>query len=150
MATFADKLPALRKQRGLTQAKAAKKLGLTRSTLAGYEAGLRTPSYDLAIKLCKFYSVPFDYFAEPEEIRPYEDITVEDVAERAKELGVNLTQLSAASGISYNTIRQAVSGKTEKAYLSKRTLRTLMDTMESFDFTVFPNYRDTMKRKEKQ
>ena len=148
MATFAEKLPLLREERGLTQEKASKRLGLLRSTLANYENGSRTPSYDLAIRLCKFYSVPFDYFADPEEVRPYDDLTVADVAERSKELGVNLTQLSAASGISYNTIRQAVSGKTDKAYLSKKTLRQLMDTLEDFDFTVFPNYRKPTKKED--
>lgn len=141
MATFEENLRPLRKARGLTQEKAAKKLGLYRSTLANYETGARVPDYDTAIKICRFYHVPFDYFAD--ESVPIEEVTIEDVADRAKELGVNLTQLSAASGISYNTLRQALRGGENKghAYVSEDTIRRLMETLEDFDFTVFPNYR---------
>lgn len=136
MATFSEKLKELREARWLTQEKAAKRLGISRQALTNYEIGARTPSYDMAIQLCKFYSVPFDYFADPED-----DISAEDVAERAKELGVNFTQLSAASGISYSILRK-------KSRLTKKILRQLMDTLNDFDFTVFPNYRKPIKEEE--
>ena len=146
MATFKEKLVSLRKARGLTQEKAARRMGLKRATLNGYENGTRTPGYDLAIKICRFYNVPFDYFAdEPEQVK---EVTVEDVAARSEELGVTLTQLSAASGISYNTVRQAVKGASGRNYLSQGTLRRLMDTLDDFDFSVFPNYRQPSDEEE--
>lgn len=141
MATFDTLLRPLRKARGLTQEKAARRMGLTRSTLNGYENGLRTPGYDLAIKICRFYDVPFDYFSDDDEVKSHENITIADVWERAKDLGVNPTQLAAASGISYNTIRLALSDNKKQTYLSEKNLQKLMETLEDFDFTVFPNYR---------
>lgn len=56
-----DKLVILRKRSGLTQQKAADGMGITRSTLNGYENGVRKPKFEAARKMADFYGVPVDY-----------------------------------------------------------------------------------------
>lgn len=57
----ADRLIKLRKSLGLTQNDIAKKLNITRSTYANYEAGRIKPSYDILIALANFFNVSVDY-----------------------------------------------------------------------------------------
>lgn len=56
-----EKLVILRKRSGLTQQKAADGMGITRSTLNGYENGIRKPKIEAARKMAEFYGVPVDY-----------------------------------------------------------------------------------------
>ena len=56
-----EKLVVLRKRSGLTQQKAADGIGITRSTLNGYEQGIRKPKIEAARKIAEFYGVPVDY-----------------------------------------------------------------------------------------
>lgn len=58
-----DKLKMLRKERGLTQAQVADKIGQERSTVACYEANTRKPAVDVLEKLAHLYGVTLDYFS---------------------------------------------------------------------------------------
>lgn len=58
-----DKLKMLRKERGLTQAQVANKIGQERSTVACYEANTRKPAVDVLEKLAHLYGVTLDYFS---------------------------------------------------------------------------------------
>ena len=58
-----DKLKMLRKERGLTQAQVAEKIGQERSTVACYEANTRKPAVDVLEKLAHLYGVTLDYFS---------------------------------------------------------------------------------------
>lgn len=66
-ANLSEKLVALRKDSGLTQKKAAEKLGITRSALKNYETGFRKPRYDTLCVIADFYGVTTDYLLGAEE-----------------------------------------------------------------------------------
>lgn len=56
-----QRLAALRMKAGLKQDDAALVIGRARSTVAGYERGLSTPSREALSKLAKLYNVSLDY-----------------------------------------------------------------------------------------
>jgi len=56
-----EKLKLLRKEKGVSQKVVAKALGITLSAYSNYEQGIREPSNDILIKLCKYFNVSSDY-----------------------------------------------------------------------------------------
>lgn len=58
---IAEKLKTLREQLGMTQAELARKLGLTRSSVNGWEMGLSVPSTPILVELSKTFNVSTDY-----------------------------------------------------------------------------------------
>lgn len=58
---FGDKLLALRKRRGLSQKDAAKRLGLSSSTITKYENNSLTPSVEVLLELAVLYNSSTDY-----------------------------------------------------------------------------------------
>lgn len=63
------RLRQLRTEKGLTQAQAAKRLCVTRSTFSAYENGTRYPSYDVLVNLAYLFGVSTDYLLCKEERR---------------------------------------------------------------------------------
>ncbi|PUU94823.1 MAG: metal dependent phosphohydrolase [Halanaerobium sp.] len=61
MDNFKDRLRTLRKEMNLTQDKLASKLNYSRSTIAQYERGVRTPSNNFLIEVASFFEVSLDY-----------------------------------------------------------------------------------------
>lgn len=58
---LAIRLRALRKKQGAKQSFIAKSIGVKEATLCAYEKGTRKPSFDVLLKLAKYYSVSIDY-----------------------------------------------------------------------------------------
>ena len=56
-----DKLKQLRKEKGVSQKDVAKAIGVTISAYSNYEQGLREPSNQILINICKYYDVTADY-----------------------------------------------------------------------------------------
>ena len=56
-----EKLKLLRKEKGVSQKVVAKAIGITLSAYSNYEQGLREPSNEMLIKLCKYFNVTSDY-----------------------------------------------------------------------------------------
>lgn len=56
-------LAKLRKDRGLTQTRLAKLLGVSTSTVAMWETGQRKPDYHTIARLCEFFAVSFEDMA---------------------------------------------------------------------------------------
>lgn len=56
-----EKLKLLRKQKGVSQKVVAEAIGVTLSAYSNYEQGLREPSNQILINLCKYYEVSADY-----------------------------------------------------------------------------------------
>lgn len=79
---IADRIKALREQKGLTQTALARKLNITRSSVNAWEMGISTPSTQYIIELSKIFDVSADYL-----------------------LGVNSTASVNVSGLSDNDIK---------------------------------------------
>ncbi|MGN0533397.1 MAG: helix-turn-helix domain-containing protein [Eubacterium sp.] len=58
---FADILSQLRKERGISQKKAAADLGISQALLSHYEKGIRECGLDFVIKCSEYYGVTADY-----------------------------------------------------------------------------------------
>lgn len=56
-----NRMASLRKERGLTQEVAAKRLKIARSTFANYENGVREPDNETLKQIADFYEVSIDY-----------------------------------------------------------------------------------------
>jgi transcriptional regulator with XRE-family HTH domain len=58
---FGYRLRELRENKELTQTQVAKRLGLSKTTISGYENNIKTPSLDVLVKLSILYGVSSDY-----------------------------------------------------------------------------------------
>ena len=56
-----EKLKLLRKEKGISQRVVANAIGVTLSAYSNYEQGIREPSNEILIKLCKYFCVTSDY-----------------------------------------------------------------------------------------
>lgn len=57
MSGFSERLSALRRGAGMTQAELAKKLGISKSSVSMYECGNREPEFDLLEKMADILQV---------------------------------------------------------------------------------------------
>ena len=75
MASFAEKLKALRGQNHMTQAQLAAALNVARSTVAGYETKSREPSHDKLNVMADLFHVSVDYLLDdsPVEITTFDE-----------------------------------------------------------------------------
>ena len=55
------KLKLLRKQKGVSQKIVAEAIGVTLSAYSNYEQGIREPSNQILINICKYFDVSADY-----------------------------------------------------------------------------------------
>ena len=58
---FARLLSQLRREKKMSQRKAAEDLNISQALLSHYEKGVREPRLDFIIRLCEYYSVTADY-----------------------------------------------------------------------------------------
>lgn len=56
-----SRLKALREQKQLSKAEAARRLNIGNTTYANWEYGLREPNADTIVKLANFYGISTDY-----------------------------------------------------------------------------------------
>lgn len=90
--SVAHQLKTLRKGKKLTQEQVAEKLGISRSSIANYEIGRRSPNLNELKRFAKFYGVSLDYFgvASSDEVfelisRAKKIFNNEDIPAEAKE-----------------------------------------------------------------
>jgi len=57
---FCDIIKDIRKSNRMSQEEASKRMKISRSTLASYEAGLRKPGYDIIKRMAYAYGVSYD------------------------------------------------------------------------------------------
>ena len=58
---FGENLRKLRKGRAMTQSELGSKIGLSKAVISKYETGLGYPSFDVLIRIAKFFGVSTDY-----------------------------------------------------------------------------------------
>lgn len=58
---FAERLKQLRKEKDVSQYKAADDMKISRGKLANYEQGTRQPDREMAIKLAEYFNCSIDY-----------------------------------------------------------------------------------------
>jgi len=61
MATFAERLKELRKEKGLTQKELADTFFITKSSICKYETGVNSPENKLLQNLAEYFNVSVDY-----------------------------------------------------------------------------------------
>lgn len=61
------RIRALRERRGISQSRAAKQMGIVRTTYSNYEAGNREPDLETIKKIAEFFEVSVDYLLERDE-----------------------------------------------------------------------------------
>lgn len=79
---LADKIKSMREQCGMTQAELARKLGLTRSSINGWEMGLSVPSTQYIVELAKLFGVSTDYLLGVKQgaVLNIDDLTEKEVS----------------------------------------------------------------------
>lgn len=66
---FPQMLAKLRRQRGISQKKAAQELGISPALLSHYENGIRECGLDFLLRLAEYYSVSCDYLLGKTEVK---------------------------------------------------------------------------------
>lgn len=79
---LSEKIKSIREQLGMTQAEVARKLGLTRSSINGWEMGLSVPSTQYIVELAKLFNVSTDYLLGMEQgaVLNIDDLTEKEVS----------------------------------------------------------------------
>lgn len=80
-ADFPRILTLLRKERGISQKKAAEELGISQALLSHYEKGIRECGLDFLVRTADFYGVSCDYLLGRSPERTGAKLTVEDLPE---------------------------------------------------------------------
>jgi DNA-binding XRE family transcriptional regulator len=64
---FGENLKQLRQEKKLTRNQLAEKLGIAAVTIAGYETGIRTPSFEKLVEIANFFCISIDSLFEREK-----------------------------------------------------------------------------------
>ncbi|MDE6399197.1 MAG: helix-turn-helix domain-containing protein, partial [Clostridiales bacterium] len=71
---YGEKIAALRKEHGMTQAELGNELNVTYQAVSKWERGESYPNFDTLSRIAKLFAVPIGYFEEDgESLRAYED-----------------------------------------------------------------------------
>lgn len=73
--TFAEKIKALRKEKGMTQLKLAQATNISLAVIAGVESGRRNPSKEMARRLSEYFCVPIETFI-------VEDVDIQKITQK--------------------------------------------------------------------
>ena len=74
-------MAALRRDRGLSQRKAAAELGISQAQLSHYENGVREPGLDFLCRACDYYGVTADYMLGREERQEADERRADELRE---------------------------------------------------------------------
>ncbi len=97
LSRFAEILSQLRKERGISQKKAASDLGISQALLSHYEKGIRECGLDFVIKCSEYYGVTTDYLLGVSDSRNGVDMAYISALESAE--GSSVQTLAQASNI---------------------------------------------------
>ena len=119
LSKFAQVLSRLRKERGISQKKAASDLGISQALLSHYEKGIRECGLDLVIRCSEYYGVTADYLLGISENRTGMDLSF--VTEDNMEMS-SVQTLAAAANMLLKIIATAKDVRTSKYIFDYYTL----------------------------
>lgn len=90
LSRFSEILSQMRKERGISQKKAATDLGISQALLSHYEKGIRECGLDFVIKCSQYYNVTTDYLLGVSESRNGMSVDLPDFADDKKRSIKNL------------------------------------------------------------
>ena len=123
---FGEKILEQRKRKGITQQELADALNISRSTLAGYEAENKKPSYKVLVRMAEYFGVTTDYLlgvTDSTENEPESSVT--------RKFGNRLRELRVSEGITQ--FQMAVILDTSKSNISKYEAGTVEPGMEKIN-----------------
>lgn len=119
LSKFAQVLSRLRKERGISQKKAASDLGISQALLSHYEKGIRECGLDFVIRCSEYYGVTTDYLLGISENRTGMDLSF--VTEDDMEMS-SVQTLAAAANMMLKIIATAKDVRTSKYIFDYYTL----------------------------
>lgn len=119
LSKFAQVLSRLRKERGISQKKAASDLGISQALLSHYEKGIRECGLDFVIRCSEYYGVTTDYLLGISENRTGMDLSF--VTEDNMEMS-SVQTLAAAANMLLKIIATAKDVRTSKYIFDYYTL----------------------------
>ena len=81
---FADRLKQIRKEQGYTQVSLAKELGVSKGTVAMWETGKRTPSFEMLCTLSDLLNKRVDYILDHSDDDSSPKLTEEEIEQLGK------------------------------------------------------------------
>jgi transcriptional regulator with XRE-family HTH domain len=115
LSKFAVILSQLRKERGISQKKAATDLGISQALLSHYEKGIRECGLDFVIRCSEYYGVTTDYLLGVSDSRNGFDS--ESLAEFDDGSGRSVSTLSQATKYLLDVASASATGTAEKNYV---------------------------------
>ena len=103
---FGEKIVEQRKRKGITQQELADALNISRSTLAGYEAENKKPSYKVLVRIAEYFGVTVDYMLRSTDTQ---DFGICDCGNTIKELRTEAGMTQEELGKLLNVQNAAVS-----------------------------------------
>lgn len=101
-----EKIAEQRKRKGITQQELADALNISRSTLAGYEAENKKPSYKVLVRMAEYFGVTVDYLLRSTDTQ---DFGICDSGNTIKELRTEAGMTQEELGMLLNVQNAAVS-----------------------------------------
>ena len=120
---FAETLSMLRKERGISQKKAAGELGISQALLSHYEKGIRECGLDFIIRCSEYYGVTTDYLLGVSENR--NGMSVEYLAALSDDSTYSVSMLAKATKYLLDTVAASSSDPAEKGFVYDYYLLTL-------------------------
>ncbi len=132
-------LSLLRKEKGISQKKAAESLGISQSLLSHYEKGIRECGLSFVLKVAEFYDVSCDYLLGKTANRQGNLISIEDLNienEEKKDLNSKAFKLIYKKKILFCSLNILIE------YIKKTNSTAIMEEIFSFfNFAVYRAFR---------
>lgn len=132
-------LSLLRKEKGISQKKAAESLGISQSLLSHYEKGIRECGLSFVLKVAEFYDVSCDYLLGKTANRQGNIITMENLdieEDEKKNFNSKTFKLTYKQKILFCSLNILIE------YIKKTNSNTIMEEMFSFfNFAVYRAFR---------
>lgn len=115
LSKFAVVLSQLRKERGISQKKAATDLGISQALLSHYEKGIRECGLDFVIKCSKYYGVTTDYLLGVSDNRT--GVSTDYLQSVGDVSGHSIQTLAEATKYLLETVKVSTSNTSESSFM---------------------------------